>query len=627
MIKQKMENRMDKIPAYKTIEAIVVLTVMCVLPWISRLKIMQYDEVTAQYFQNTDGSAADFFLYGKAVVVVCLGIFILCMLIGENIFPDNIMRDTPIRSCKYRIYLICVMLYSGMVVLSAVLSKYLETVKKGSPSECESVFVLIAYMLLFLGGMNWFCYESVCRLLKRFLLGLIAVTIILNCVEFFYRPLFEISWFQALLAPAQYQDMIRSMKVAEFTDMVALTFYNPNYYGGFCLLLFPFALQYCLDTQIKNQKLVWGIAAMGILFCILSSKSSTSFYLGFVEIAGMILLKRKSVKEWWKQFVVWIAAIIVFFCIANQIAAGKIAKVGSEVAINKLPQEQEELGGEIFRLKDIKMNKNVLQLIGTEHTLQIEVHGNQLQFTDEFGTELSAVPEENILWLQSDRFSMISMYLNQGNQLVIDLGYNGTIEFYVSDGQFYGVGQNGTKITQVSKSERRGVQFYHLFTGRGYAWVNTVPLLKKTVFLGHGTGTFPFYFQQNDYVGLLNTHGSIKYVIDKPHSMYLQTAVENGCVALVSMLVLFGMIFFSFLKCEKEIAQAGSNKRTACMAQTAQASFIAAGTFMIYGIANDSMVTVNPIFWLVLGIHASAVYGVRKSVFDNCHYVAEWRKL
>ena len=46
--------------------------------------------------------------------------------------------------------------------------------------------------------------------------------------------------------------------------------------------------------------------------------------------------------------------------------------------------------------------------------------------------------------------------------------------------------------------------------------VNTIPLLKNTFICGHGAGTFSFYFPQNDYVGLANTHGSSRFVIDKP---------------------------------------------------------------------------------------------------------------
>lgn len=48
-----------------------------------------------------------------------------------------------------------------------------------------------------------------------------------------------------------------------------------------------------------------------------------------------------------------------------------------------------------------------------------------------------------------------------------------------------------------------------------------------------------------------------------------------------------------------------------CLAEIAGASIISIAAFIIYSLFNDSMVTVNPIFWLFLGINVSTVYGVR----------------
>ena len=76
-------------------------------------------------------------------------------------------------------------------------------VKTGSPSEFESVYVLIAYMVLFIGGMNYFCYESVCGILKKVISVLIYITIILNCVEFFYKPLLEIPFLRTIIASSK----------------------------------------------------------------------------------------------------------------------------------------------------------------------------------------------------------------------------------------------------------------------------------------------------------------------------------------------------------------------------------------------------------------------------------------
>ena len=77
-------------PGYKKLAALIIMFSMTVIPWVTYLKVVKLDATASEYFQNSDGLSADFFLYYKAVLVIILGIFIACFIIGENIFPDNI---------------------------------------------------------------------------------------------------------------------------------------------------------------------------------------------------------------------------------------------------------------------------------------------------------------------------------------------------------------------------------------------------------------------------------------------------------------------------------------------------------------------------------------------------------
>lgn len=122
---------------------------------------------------------------------------------------------------------------------------------------------------------------------------------------------------------------------------------------------------------------------------------------------------------------------------------------------------------------------------------------------------------------------------------MLDLGYDDVVDFYIDEGRFWGIGQNGEKLMKVSNTSRFGERFYSLFTGRGYTWINSLPLLLETMLLGKGPGNFTYYFPQNDYTGLLNTHGSHKFVIDKPHNMYLQIWIDLGGIACLAVIVFF----------------------------------------------------------------------------------------
>lgn len=50
------------------------------------------------------------------------------------------------------------------------------------------------------------------------------VTIVLTCVEAFYKPLLEIEWIRNIITPSAYKAVVSDLKVSAFSDMVSLTF-------------------------------------------------------------------------------------------------------------------------------------------------------------------------------------------------------------------------------------------------------------------------------------------------------------------------------------------------------------------------------------------------------------------
>ena len=94
-------KKKKEIPDYKKVEAFLIMLFMLILPWITRLKVVKLDEISAQYFQNSNGYMVDLFLYYKAVLIIVIAVIIILMIIGDNIFPDYIIKDTPIRGFWY----------------------------------------------------------------------------------------------------------------------------------------------------------------------------------------------------------------------------------------------------------------------------------------------------------------------------------------------------------------------------------------------------------------------------------------------------------------------------------------------------------------------------------------------
>ena len=112
---------------------------------------------------------------------------------------------------------------------------------------------------------------------------------------------------------------------------------------------------------------------------------------------------------------------------------------------------------------------------------------------------------------------------------------------------------------------------------------------------GSGPDTFTQVFPNNDYVGKNNMNYN-GVTVTKPHNMYLQIWVQTGFVSLLAFLSLFLMYFIKSIKLFwKRSLQTVTEK-------IGMAVLVSLFGYMVTGIANDSTVTVAPVFWGMLGL-------------------------
>ena len=102
-------------------------------------------------------------------------------------------------------------------------------------------------------------------------------------------------------------------------------------------------------------------------------------------------------------------------------------------------------------------------------------------------------------------------------------------------------------------------------------------------------------FPQQDYVALHN-FGFGNQLLTKPHNLYLQISVQTGLLSLIAFLAFYGMYFISSLKLYLK------GKYKSYYAKVGVATLVASLNYMILGLANDSSITVTPVFWVLLGL-------------------------
>ena len=88
----------------------------------------------------------------------------------------------------------------------------------------------------------------------------------------------------------------------------------------------------------------------------------------------------------------------------------------------------------------------------------------------------------------------------------------------------------------------------------------------------------------------------MEQLLTKPHSLYLQVAVQTGVISLLAILVFYIMYF---IRCIKLYMNDTANHKLVSMGI---AIFIGTISYMVSALTNDSSITVAPVFWVMIGV-------------------------
>jgi len=505
-----------------------------------------------------NGSWTDIFMLCKERLLFVFSTFIsFCFLCGR------ILADKPVKSLILDKKSYPLLIFSGaylfLVIISAIFSVNKTVCFWGFPTENEGVAAVIGYLAVFFMTYNYFCVEKHRKILYDCLFALIVLIISATLVEYYIISL------PNLIYPEHF----------ELDGRVSLTFGNPTIFGSFCALLFPFSVLYSLKENRKVVSVIKGFVPWLLAFFVIASGSSAAFY-GFciAFFISMILLIVK-IKPPIKSVVAFAYGIplIIILIILNP---GKFTGNLNSVAFNKGVYQ---VKSDYFHLKEVSLIDDGILIINNEN--QSFVIPKNINEAEKF-TENSEINTIDYSWAD--------------DSLIIDFGYNSPVQFRFINNEIYYVGLNGSLEDILdTPAFPQFEKYYKLATGRGYIWLNTLPILKECIIIGKGMGNYPFSYPHNEIAGQLNTHGTANILTDKPHNMYLQTAVNNGLTAL-----LFFMIFV-FLALKSGIKSMFSKQSDIL----SYAFPVSCSVYLIMGMANDSAVSLAPFFWLMLGLSAS----------------------
>lgn len=585
---------------------------MVIFPWITYIYVAPYDKAETAVYGGYNGILIDFFIHSKEVVLLMVAAFSILWFIGERFLPEKVDNNVPLLKGKNKWLFVLTGVFVVETVVSTIFAKHQKSALWGSPSIGEGMWTMLAYVVLILMVYNYFANDYAIAIVKKAIVIVCGITTVLAIVEWFYKPLLEIGLVQKLVASNRYSEIVSSMKADNFTNAISLTFYNPGYLGGFMCLLVPFALLFTLMEKKLNLKVLYLIVFLGTMFGVVVSGATTALYVVLLEVVlivlGYVLLSKERKKACIYGGIALVVAIIMLFAFGEITGNTFLKIVSNENAATE--------SDDCFEIKDIKLLGNSVQITGEEKILVLSHEKGKIVFRDEKGTALKQVRTEEGTTFEVEGYeNLVISGANVAGQIkgvakcvMIDAGYQDTIDFFLlEDGTFSGVGQGGAIVKDIGDAgiSESLKKYYRIFTGRGYAWVNSLPILKDTLLIGKGPGNFAFHFKHFDYVGMLATHKSTKQIVDKPHNAYIQYATEVGLPAAIAF---FGIFAGILLKSIKVIWKKREEKQFLENSVIHIGAIVSIMGFLICSIINDSMITVTPTACMIAGLLLASCY-------------------
>ena len=530
----------------------IVYLYLIILPWLVMPHKAYYTEDEKLLFPlNTEG-VYDIFLYWKMFFTIAVSIILLVLLIvsvikyNYKIFDCSRMYD--------KIILICTIIYVVCTVVSYIFAQYRKLALTGGVNSFEGTIVLLSYVVLFLAG-RYVVQKCDYRNIEYIAMFNAVVLFMLSLIEVNYKSIAEIATGHTV--------------EINYTNMLCLTFYNPAYCAGFIIMLLPVCLYYYSVSKKLVKNVAWGCLSVTTLMCGFLTRSSAAFYILIFEVAvfvvvmAVIFLRNIKNVSWNKIIagkIIGIAAAITAVILIDMCAGGHIFNSAKSASVNETTAIHKK---DYYKVNNIELNKNEVCITGDDNKLICGIDSNNtIYFTDEAGQIISLSSQGDRLTFP-EPYSMVQAYI-QNDTLCLDLGYKGELRFLMYDNNFYPVLSDGSVVKDISSgTDTQTARFDNLFTGRGYIWRNTLPILKNTLIFGHGAGTFEMYFKQFDFVGLLNSQGNVDLIIDKPHSLYLQIACNQGVLCSVAVVVmLFTVVIINVLSIVRKLKGQTSNVQT-----------------------------------------------------------------
>ncbi|TWH59711.1 Lipid A core - O-antigen ligase and related enzymes [Desulfitobacterium sp. LBE] len=579
-----------------------LMFIISILPLIVYLKVMP---LTGPSFDFWVGASEnyDFFSYYKGMwllVAASLAIGIVTIRIFQN--------DQRLIKRDLKPFYAASAVYAAFVLISTLASDYLGVATTGFPDRYEGAYVLIAYIVVFLATTALVSYEGQVRLLVySLLMGALAISII-GVLQYLGLDPLRSDFGKHLILPEQYINIANELEFSFTKHTIYATLFHYNYVGSYGALVFPLCLSlFILTKDNPFFKSLMGIMSVLVGILVVGSNARSGLVGVTLALCIFLIAINKILKKYWKVFA---ASLILLLAIAlglNQLSEGYLGKRVSslfyDVKVVLGIEKVAEPGAEEIPLKGITLEKSRCIVETVTETLSFHYENETLGFFDgnNIPVEYTYDKGSGKITLHNPAFQDYALAVGSfANKLILQLEKGKiSLMFALESDRIALVDNKGSEVS-LEPVESWGFEGNEkLGSSRGYIWSRSLPLLKNTLFFGYGPDTFAIAFPQHDFYGKLYAYDDMWHLVDKPHNLYLQIAINTGIISLCAFLFLVGLYIY------KSFRLYVSNPFDTFLSQAGVGIFAGIVGYLGAGFFNDSVVSVAPVFWCLLGLGVS----------------------
>lgn len=600
---ERIEDNLKK----KSIGFFLPITfILTIIPLIVRLKMVELDDAGINLYAVE--KQADFFSQNKAlwlaIFSVILFIFALCLF--KKLFEKRDKTTTAILICT-GVFLIC-------TFLSSMFSSYKQVSFFGFYDRAEGFITIACYMIIFVYSI--FAFKST-HCYKYMVIPILIVVLInsfLGIFQYIGNDLINSKLGIALVVPSEYNIGEKGLGLLYEKGKLYGTFYHYNYVGSFIGLVLPILFSLTIFEKKVINKIVLGVFSLLSVWLLFGSTSRAGIIGISVAIIFGLIIFGKVIFKSWKPLVITLA------CIAVLAVGGNVATKG------QLFERVPSLVSDIFSVfdntsnVDYRTNTPISDIKHVDKSVEITVPNDILKISYEDGNYIFRNSSnesiqfdivDGVYKTANENFSNISFRFGKSSKssskadlFMLQVDDNPTFMFKLKeDNSIHLRDSNGMRFIDVEYPDTFGFKGKEkLGSARGYIWSRSIPLVKETLLLGKGPDTFAYVFPQNDLMGKYYAYDTPNMIVDKPHNLYLQIAINNGLIALIAFL---GIMIIYVVDSIKLYALKKKYSEAQILGGVTYLGIVG---YLFAGMFNDSVVSVAPMFWIILGVGVALNY-------------------